>query len=217
MSYRRMAAWSAIGFVILNVAGFALGGSPPGPEDGPGAIAEYIDDGGTTLKAGLAVSALATLLFIPFIAGLVAAIRAGDRDRGEAYGLVVLIAAVLAGAFAGVGMLANAALALRGGTALDAPTTRLAWDLSMIAYGISMTFVVPLGLATAAAVLQRGILPRWFGTLSAVVGVVALSGFFSIVSGSTLSSLAFLGYAGLLVWTLAAGTAMLREPDPVVA
>ncbi|HVM55325.1 MAG TPA: hypothetical protein VM262_19220 [Acidimicrobiales bacterium] len=217
MSFRRMAAWFGVAFVAVNVIGFALGGSPPAPEDGPAEIVRYIEDGGSTLKVGLLVSGLGMLLFLVYIAGFVAMVRSGDRARGEAYGLVVLLAAVLAAGLASVGLLANAVLALRGVSSLEPATTRLTWDLSMVAYGLGMTFVVPLGLASAVAVLQRGLLPRWFGYLSVVVGVLGFSGFASVVYGSNLSSLAFAGYAGLLVWVLAGAVALLREAEPQVA
>jgi len=210
MGFKRTAGCFGIGFVVFQVVGFVVGGSPPGAEDPASEITKYFADGGNALKVGGVLTALASIFALPFIAGFVLPFFKSDREHGEGYGWVVFGGFLLTGAAAMVGLSASFALALRGGAELDAATTRAVWDLSNIAYGSTILFTVAWAGGAAMAIMKRGLMSRWFGIFS---GLVALSGFlgiFGLVSAG-LGMVSLIGYALLLLWVLVAGVVMLRK------
>ena len=211
MSFKRMAGWAGVGFVVLNVVAFLLFGTPPGADAPASEIADYVADAGNAYKVGTALTGIATVLFVPFLAGLLVPFFRSDREHSEGFGVVVFAGALLSGTAATLGLSATAALSLRAGAELDAATTRALWDLSYVAYGSAILAVPILAGGAAMAIQKRGVMPDWFGNLSWLVALLGFTGIFGLVSTSGLAYLLLAGYLGLLVWVLVAGIVLVRE------
>lgn len=212
MSFKRMAGFSGIGFVVFQVVGFLFGGSPPDAEAPAAEIAKYVSDGGNTLKIGAMLTAVATIFIVPFIAGFLVPFLKSDRERGEGFGVTIFGGFLLTGAAAALGGAAVIPLYLRDGSELDAATTRALWDLSTGAYGLTILSVVIWAGAAAMAIMKHGLMPRWFGTFTGVVALTGFTGLAGILTGTTLGMLSFIGYLLVLVWALVTSIVMLREP-----
>jgi hypothetical protein len=214
VDFRRTAACFGIGFVVLEVAGFLLWGSPPAAEASASEITSYFADAGSAPKVGSVLNALAYTLAVPFIVGFVLPLLKNDREHGEGYGWVVFGGFLITGATALVGLCASFAQVLRGGAELDAATTRLVSDLSNVAYGLAILFMVVWAGGAAVATFKRRVMPRWFGILSVLVALGGITGVVSVVSAG-LGMVIVVGFVLLVVWVLVASVVMLRKPATV--
>src|SRR4051812_16042674 len=88
---RRLGASAGALAAILFLAGFAVPGKPPSPDEPPARIAEYLADHRGAILAGDVLIALASAAFVWFLGYLHAYLRAGSDDR-------LSIAAALGGA-----------------------------------------------------------------------------------------------------------------------
>ncbi len=213
MGFRRVAACFGIAFVVLEVAGFVLWGSPPGTGAPAGEIARFFADAGNVPKIGSVLNALAYTMAVPFIVGFALPLLKNDREHGEGYGWVVFGGFLITGATALVGLSASFAQVLRGGAELDAAAMRAVSDLSNMAYGLAVLFMVVWAGGAAAAVFKRRVMPQWFGVLSVLAALGGLTGVVSIVSAG-LGTVIDVGFILLVLWVLAASVIMLREPTP---
>lgn len=208
MGFRRTAACFGIAFAGLETAGFVLWGSPPGTGVSAGEITAYFADAGSLPKVGSVLNALAYILAVPFIVGFILPLLVSDREHSEGYGLVVLGGFLVTGATALVGLSASFAQVLRGGAELDTAAMRAVSDLSNMAYGLAILFMVVWAGGTAVAIFRRRAMPLWFGIFSAVVAVGGITGIVSIVSAD-LGMVIDVGFVLLVLWVLAASAVML--------
>jgi hypothetical protein len=210
MGFRRTAACFGIGFVVFEVAGYVLWGSPPGTGDSAAQIARYFADAGSLPKIGSVLNAVAYVLAVPFIAGFILPLLEKDREHGESYGWLVIGGFLVTGATALVGLSASFAQVLRGGAELDAAATRAVSDVSNMAYGLAIFFMVLWAGAAALATLKRRVMPRWFGMFSVLAALGGISGIITVVS-TRLGMAIEVGFVLLVLWVLAASVVMLRE------
>jgi len=211
VGFRRTAACFGIGFVVLEVAGFVLWGSPPGTKDPASEITRYFADAGNAPKVGTVLNALAYTFAVPFIVGFVLPFLKKDREHGEGYGWLVFGGFLVTGATALVGLSGSFAQVLRGGAELDAATTRAVSDISNMAYGLAILFMVVWAGGAAVAIFKRRVMPQWFGFLSALVALGGITGIVSVVSAG-LGMVIVVGFVLLVLWVLAASAVMLRKP-----
>lgn len=211
MSFRKMAGWAGVLFVVLNVVAFAMFGTPPDADAPASEVAAYVVDGGNAYKVGIALTGIATIFMALFIAGFLVPFFRSDREHGEGYGVVVLSGALLAGAVSTVGLAAGAVLALREGAELDAATTRALWDLQYIGYGLAILAVPIFAGGAAMAIRKRGVMASWFGAVSWLVAIAGFTGIASIVSGAGIAMLTLVGFLAMMVWILAAGIVLIRD------
>ncbi len=210
MSFRRTAGWFGIGFVLLEVTGYVLWGAPPATEATAGEIGRFFAEAGSQPKVGAVCNALAYCLAVPFIAGFVIPLLKSDREHGEAYGWVAFGGFMATGATALVGLSGSFAQVLRGGAELDAAAMRAVSDISSMVYGLAVLLMTVWAGATAVAVFRRRIMPRWFGSLSAIAGISGVSGVVSAAS-ARLGWVIAIGFASLVVWVFVASVVMLRD------
>ena len=211
MGFRRTAACFGIAFVILEVTGYLLWGTPPATEAPADEIIKYFADAGSTPKIGSVLNALAYALAVPFIVGFILPFLKKDQEHGEGYGWVVFGGFLVTGATALVGLGASFVQVLRGGAELDAATTRAVSDFSNMAYGLAILFMLVWAGGAAMAIFKRGVMPRWFGVFSVVAALGGITGIVSVVSadlGMVISG----GFVLLVLWVLTASVVMLREP-----
>lgn len=211
MSFRKMAGWAGVLFVIFNVVAFFVWGTPPSADAPASEVAQYLADGGNAYKFGIAMAGIATIFMVLFIAGFLVPFFRSDREHGEGYGVVVLGGVLVSGAMYSVAVAANAALVLRGGFELDAATTRALWDFQYTAYAVAILAVPIFAGGAAMAIGRRGVMPAWFGYFSWVVALVGFTGIAGTVSGSGIGMMTLAGYLAFLLWTLAGGIVLVRD------
>lgn len=213
MSFRRIAAYGGIGFVILLVVNIVLLGNQPAATDSIEKISDYLGDNTELHKIAFLVGIALLPFFAVFLAGVVTEMRATDREHGEGWAIVTLAGGILIGASAGVGDALLGALFYRGGSGLDPAVIRAVWDAQAIAYTATGLGITALAGGAAVVSLHRGRGPAWYGWLSALVAALGLLTLVGIMSTSTgLNTVAFLALPGLLVWVIVTSVLMLRSP-----
>ncbi len=218
MSFRKMAGFAGLAFVVLFVtSSFVYGGEPlldwatptAGVEQIAGRIFEH--GSGSYLLAG-ALRAFGAVALIPFAAGFAMPFFTSDREHYEGFGVLIVAALVAASTTIGAALAALTTFGLWVED-LDESSMRALWDLSKAAYAFSILLVIPAAGGAAAAIMRHGMMPRWFGYLSGVVallGLSAIAGFLEFKGDEPMVVLA--GFLGILGWVLTASIVMIREP-----
>lgn len=211
VGFRRTAACFGFAFVVLEVTGFVLWGSPPATSAHAAEITKFFATAGSIPKVGSVLNALAYTLAVPFMVGFILPLLKSDRENGEGYGLVVLGGFIVTGATALVGLSASFAQVLRGGAGLDEAAMRAVSDISNMAYGLAILFMLLWAGGAAIATFKRRVMPAWFGAVSVVAALGGITGIVSVVSPS-LGIAVDIGFVLLVLWVIAASIAMLRKP-----
>ena len=158
--WARYAAIGGVAFVVLNIVGATLSGSPPSGNDSATKIAKYYVDKGDGLKAALWLGGLASVGLVWWFGSLW---RRMSRAEGGAHRLSVvsLIGLGLGGALFLASAAVNAAIALRASDVGEG--ARVFYTLSLVLLaGSGFGLAIHL-LATNALALRSMMLPTWPG------------------------------------------------------
>lgn len=208
---RRLAALAGVAFVILDIAGGVIHGSPPSLTASAAQITHFYRAHHSAVIVSLLMAAIASVLLIVWAAVLAGELRTAGR-RAAAGVLLASMAALAAVSVLSGGIEIGVAQTAVHSTNPSFVSGAYSWAASL--NSAPSLFVA---LAAAAVVIDgRGVLPRWFIWLTAVVGVfnllggvaVGASGFFASNDGG---AIVFAGLA-LSVWALAAGWVLWRLP-----
>lgn len=213
--WARYAAIGGVAFVVLNVIGAIIGGSPPATDDPAAKITEYFTDKGDALKAALWLGGLGSVALIWWFGSLW---RRMSRAEGGAPRLAVVSLAglVLGGAMFLSSASVNAAAALRLDDIGDG--TQFFYTLSVVllsaaGFGLGIHLLATNGLA-----YRSKMLPMWLVALGALAGLAFLvSGVIgSSTDGSAAMVVGLIGFVGWSVWILGVSACMWRW-DPTLA
>jgi len=218
VSFRRMAGFAGLLFVVLLIASsFVYGGEPlldwATPTTGiEQIVGQGFEHGSSSYLLAGVLRAFGAVALIPFAAGFAMPFFFSDREHDEGFGVVIVAALVAASTTIGAALAALTTLGLRL-EELDDSAKWALWDLSKAAYAFSILLVIPAAAGAAAAIMRHGVMPRWFGYLSAVValfGLSAIAGFLKFKGDEPMVVL--VGFLGILVWVFTASIVMIREP-----
>jgi hypothetical protein len=212
----RLGAAAGIVFVVLVILSVIFLGDPPGYNDTPEQVADYMGDNRAEIQVGTALQIVAGVVFLLFLGSLTRVLRiAEERGPGRlaavafAGGIITLAFALLAW-----GLLWTASA--RGD--LDPSLMQALSDAGnfamVLAIGVGLTTLI--GASSAVAHTGRA-LPRplaAYGALLALFSIITAAGAsfketgaFSAADGA-LPSIALLGF---LVWVLWTSIVLLRQ------
>ncbi len=228
MPFKRTAGVGGILFVAFALAGLVLTGDAPDPDAPPGVIARYYAQDAGQAQAASTLSAVALVPFAVFIAGLVTAVRAAEREQGEGWSIVGVVGTAVTATAVLASSGVNAALAIGARALGTAPAlTGTLYDI----HALMSLGLVALGLALTAggfsmAGTRTRVLPPSLCSLGLIVSLLALiGGILSVesVQGSALGAIGFIAFLMFLVWSLFLAVSMTRrqplatagEPTPV--
>jgi hypothetical protein len=206
----RYAAFGGVAFVVLNVVGAALSGSPPAANASATKIAKYYADKDSALKAALWLGGLASVGLVWWFGSLW---RRMSRAEGGEHRLSVvsLIGLALGGALFMASASVNASVALRitdvgeGARVFYTLSTVL---LSAAGFGLAIHL-----FATNILGLRYKMLPAWMAWVGVVSGLAFLV---SAVLGSATDNASgvvfgFIGFIGWSVWVLGVSFQIWRD------
>ncbi len=219
MSQAKLGASFGIVAAVLLILTFVFGpnGAPPGFNDTARQVQAYIVDHHSKIQAVVALQFAALAAFTAFLGSVFFRLQAFETQArlsvSAVAGGVVLVAA------AAVGTAAVGASAYHVET-LDPGAVQALWDFSLFAFVFTgIGFAVLAGSAGALA-LHAGALPRWLGVYSVLAGlyalVVAVVGSFSETGAFSPSDggLGLVVFLLVLIWILAMGIVLVRDPRP---
>ncbi|MGH2917162.1 MAG: hypothetical protein ACRDLS_00980 [Solirubrobacteraceae bacterium] len=169
-------------FVAVAVIGFAVGGEPPGADEGAAKVVDHYVDNKDAIQAGAAIQAAAAALFLYFVAYLSSVLRA-SAERSVLPTLALIGAAIMA---TGIAIDATISFALSEAADDLAPAGAQAlqalWDNDFFPMAVGLQVFI---LSTGLAVLKYGALPKWLGWIAIVLAVIAVTpiGFAAFIGG----------------------------------
>lgn len=216
-TWPKLGASAGIAAAVLLIIGFAFGpsGSPPGFNDSPAEVQSFIQDNRGEIQTVMAFSFATLILFIWFLGSIFYRLRAAEP--AARLSAVALAGGIVLVTGAMVGTSAEAAAAYHVGT-LDANTVQGLWDLSVFGFLFLAVGFTVLTAASAALAIRAKALPNWlciYNVLAAVYTfVVGLVGSFSETGAFSPSDgvLGFIVFLVFIVWLLATGIVLFREP-----
>lgn len=216
-SWPKYGAAAGIAAGILFVIGFILGpsGSPPGFSDSAREVQSYIQDNRGEIQTSMALGFAVLVTVTWFLGAVYYRLRAAEQSARLSVvavaGGIVLLAAATAGSAAETAAATHV-------NSLDANTVQGLWDLSTFAFLFVWAGFAVLAGASAALAIRTKVLPDWlcwYDALAAayvfvvgLIGTFAETGAFSPYDGA----LGLIGFLVLIVWLLATGIVLYREP-----
>jgi hypothetical protein len=216
-------AWPKVGAsmgvvaALLLILSFIFGpsGSPPGFDESPAEVQSFVLDNHGEIQAALAFQFAAIVAFAWFLGSVFYRLR--GAEPAARLSAVALVGGVLVGVGGMVGSVAGGAAAYHAGT-LGADITLGLWDVSVFGYLFFLVGLSVLAAATGALGIRAKAVPDLVCVYSVIVAIYAFvvglvgtfseSGAFSPSDGA-LGLIAFLGF---IVWLLAMGATLMREP-----
>jgi hypothetical protein len=216
-AWPKVGASAGIVAAVLLILSFVFGpsGAPPGFDDSAREVQSFIRDNHGELQAQVALGLATLAAFAWFLGSVFYRLRAAERDaRLSAVALVGGLVLVIGAA---IGISAQAA-AVYHADSLDANTVRGLWDLSVFGFLFFTVGFAVLAAASGALAIRTKVLPNWlcvytvlaavYAFVVGVVGSFSETGVFSPSDG-VLGLIAFLVF---IVWLLAMGVTLVREP-----
>lgn len=179
----RLAPLTGIAFVALFIAAFTIGGETPDVGDSAEQVRDFWLNNDTETIWASALLLWGSVLAVWFGASLRTSLRRAEGEPGRLSGLVFagwIVYAVGAMAFAGFGFTVGD---VADESAVSDDVIQTLSILNSDFFTILSGGLAVAMLATGAAVLRHGGLPRWLGYLALLLGITAVTpiGFFSFL------------------------------------
>lgn len=180
---QRWAPLSGLVFLVLMVVGFSVAGNSPDPDASNAKIASYLAKDSSYHKdvASYFILLAAIVALVWFFSVLRSRISDVEGTPGR-LGALALGAGVASAVFLfiGISLFIAPSIAAHDAhkNALDPGIYRFTQDLGYMIWVASAVIGALVVWATSAAALKAGLLPRWYGWLSLVIGIACLFAFF---------------------------------------
>lgn len=213
VKWERYGAGAGVLFVILVlVASFLPGESPPAVDDSATTIAKYFHGHSGAIQAGAFLSGLAAIAFLWFLGSLWSRVRRPEETRRlatiAAGGGVASITLVL------VGFAMNATIALRL-TSLGLLGARFFYTLSSVVIAMASFSIAVLVIATSVAALRTKVFPFWLGGAGAVLGLLWIIGGLGVATDNGgIFAVGFIAFFLWLVWILVICFLLVQPAEP---
>jgi len=167
----RLAALGGVFFVVLFIIGTLLPGSPPTVDDSADDVVSFFTDNRGAYLTGTLLMGLGVLAMIWFVASVVEAMRRADEGRLANVALLGFAIGFSAGT---VSALAKASLAYSVAGLIEPTETLALFHVTLVMDAMSSIMFVGFAFAVGAAAFRTGFLPRAWGWVSAVMGLLAI-------------------------------------------
>jgi hypothetical protein len=177
---------TGVGFVLLGVVSFIVGGEPKSADEPVREIVDYYVDNKDSIQVAAFIGVAATLLLVFFGAYLRRVLRAAAPE-GEILSLVSFLGLVVVA----VGFAIDTTILIALSEAADdidpvaVQSLQALWDNDFVPLVLGVLMFL---WATGLAVIRTGALPKWLGWVMVVLGVVALTpiGFVAAIGAAIL-------------------------------
>jgi len=164
---------TGVGFVLLGIVSFIVGGEPKSADHPVGEIVNYYLDNKDSIQVAAFIGVAATLLLVFFGAYLRRVLRAA-APGGEILSLVSFLGLVVVA----VGFAIDATILIALSEAADdidpvaVQSLQALWDNDFVPLVLGVLMFL---WATGLAAIRTGALPKWLGWVMIVLGVVGLT------------------------------------------
>ena len=215
MDDKKWAKWAAlggVGFVVLNVIGIILMGSPPMADDSNEKVYEYFLDKESGIRTSTLLGALSLILLLWWFGTLWRRMAEAETNQNR-LSVLSLIGLAGSGALWGVNATIPCGVAMRA-EELGPDPTRFFWTLSATVLAFGGAFLVVHLLATNVLALRTGFLPKWNAMLGFVPAALFLVSTYGTMSDGDLPMIAGgLAFITWSIWLLATSFHMWKTAD----
>jgi hypothetical protein len=177
---------TGVGFVVLGIVSFIVGGEPKSADEPVGEIVEYYVDNKDSIQVAAFIGVAATLLLVFFGAYLRRVLRAAAPE-GEILSLVSFLGLVVVA----VSFAIDTTILIALSEAADdidpvaVQSLQALWDNDFVPLVLGVLMFL---WATGLAVIRTGALPKWLGWVMVVLGVLGLTpiGFVAAIGAAIL-------------------------------
>jgi len=177
---------TGVGFVLLGIVSFIVGGEPKSADDPVREIVDYYVDNKDSIQVAAFIGVAATLLLVFFGAYLRRVLRSAAPE-GEMLSLVSFLGLVVVA----VGFAIDTTILIALSEAADdinpvaVQSLQALWDNDFVPLVLGVLMFL---WATGLAVIRTGAVPKWLGWVMIVLGVVGLTpiGFVSAIGAAIL-------------------------------
>ncbi|HKH15074.1 MAG TPA: hypothetical protein VKA47_10515 [Solirubrobacterales bacterium] len=177
---------TGMGFVLLGIVSFIVGGEPKSADEPVGEIVDYYVDNKDSIQVAAFIGVAAILLLVFFGAYLRRVLRAAAPE-GEILSLVSFLGLVVVA----VGFAIDTTILIALSEAADdidpvaAQSLQALWDNDFVPLVLGVLMFL---WATGLAVIRTGALPKWLGWVMVVLGVLGLTpiGFVAAIGAAIL-------------------------------
>jgi hypothetical protein len=177
---------TGVGFVLLGIVSFIVGGEPKSADDPVREIVKYYVDDKDSIQAAAFIGVAATLLLVFFGAYLRGVLRRAGPD-GEILSLVAFAGFVVVA----MGFAIDTTILIALSEAADdidpvaVQSLQALWDNDFVPLVLGVLMFL---WATGLSVIRTGVLPKWLGWVMLLLGVLALTpiGFVSAIGAAIL-------------------------------
>ena len=177
---------TGVGFVLLGILSFIVGGEPKSADEPVREIVNYYVDNKDSIQVGAFIGVAAILLLVFFGAYLRQVLRA-TAPEGEILSLVSFLGLVVVA----VGFAIDTTILIALSEAADdidpvaVQSLQALWDNDFVPLVLGVLMFL---WATGLAVIRTGVLPKWLGWVMVVLGVLALTpiGFVAAIGAAIL-------------------------------
>ena len=177
---------TGVGFVLLGIVSFIVGGEPKSADEPVREIVDYYVDNKDSIQVAAFIGVAATLLLVFFGAYLRGVLRAAAPE-GEILSLVSFLGLVVVA----VGFAIDTTILIALSEAADdidpvaVQSLQALWDNDFVPLVLGVLMFL---WGTGLAVIRTGALPKWLGWVMVVLGVVALTpiGFVAAIGAAIL-------------------------------
>ncbi|MGE5281318.1 MAG: hypothetical protein ACM3N0_03170 [Chloroflexota bacterium] len=220
-SWPKVGASMGIVAAVLLILSLVFGpsSSPPGFNDSAAEIQAFVSDNHGEIQAAVAFQFGALVAFLWFLGSVFYRLR--PAEPAARLSVAALAGGVLLAVGGLVGSVGSAASAYHVAT-LDANSVAALWDLSLFGYLFFLVGFTVLAGATGALGIRGRAVPDLVCFYSVIVAiyvfVVGVVGSFSETGAFSPSdgALGLIAFLAFLVWLLAMGLTLVREPRPAV-
>ncbi len=173
-----------VAFVVLSIISFAVGGEPPGADDGATEVVEHYVDNKDAVTVGAALAGIAAALLVYFAAYLRKVLHAAEGAGG-----ILSMAALVGAAIMATGIAIDATISFALAETADdlepagAQALQALWDDDFMPMAVGLqVFLLSAGLS----IVRHGALPAWLGWIAIVLAIVAVTpiGFVAFMAGA---------------------------------
>jgi hypothetical protein len=177
---------TGVGFIVLGIVSFIVGGEPKSADDPLREIVSYYVDNKDSVQAGAFIGVAAIVLLVFFGAYLRRFLRAGAGE-GEMLSIVSFVGI----AIVAVGFAIDATILIALSEAADdidpvaVQSLQALWDNDFVPLALGVLLFL---WGTGLSVIRSGVLPKWLGWVMVVLGVVGVTplGFVSAIGAAIL-------------------------------
>jgi hypothetical protein len=202
---------TGLGFVVVAIVAFLVGGEPPDSKHPAGEIANFYRDNESSIQVSAALITFAVLLLIFFAGYLRRELR-----RAEGEGGVLSLVAFAGAVVLGVGAAVDATIGFAMADAADhiqpaqLQTLQALWDNDFLPLALGTELLL---LAAGLSIVRHRALAPWMGWVAIVIGVLGLTpaGFAAFLGGGI-----WIAVASVMLAMRARGSAAAEASAPPV-